>query len=168
MPISKSLKASPSSIKTLANRETVQRQLWVDVMGGGEFIAKLNLSKNEVKRQEVILELIDTERDYFHDLDTVRTLYIEPLKKLILPRDIATIFANFEILLGISSELLSSFEKRQSENMHISSIGDLFLPVCDYLKMYSTYCGNHPNVHGKIESIRQTKSISKFIDVKIS
>ncbi|KAJ3260020.1 Rho guanine nucleotide exchange factor 4 [Boothiomyces macroporosus] len=62
-----SVPAKPGSLP----RGPGQRILWVDFMGGADEVAKLGMSKNEIKRQEVIFEIITTEADYIQDLETI-------------------------------------------------------------------------------------------------
>eukprot|EP00842_Homolaphlyctis_polyrhiza_P004851 jgi/Hompol1/5367/HPOL_004431-RA len=113
-----------------------QRQLWVDFMGGLEIVEGLGLSKKDIKRQEVIYEIISTETDYLDDLDIVCEVYIKQLKrnKLIRPKDMAIIFSNIEQLLPVNMELLKSLVKRQENNKVIELVGDLFIRVrvCKY------------------------------------
>jgi hypothetical protein len=42
---------------------------WQDFVGGAEAVEKLNLSKQDRQRQEVIYEIITTEKDYVEDLE---------------------------------------------------------------------------------------------------
>lgn len=81
-----------------------QRVLWVDFMGGAEQVAALNLSKQEIKRQEVIYEIICTEADYIHDLEIILELYIRPLQKnkIVRPKDMSIIFSNLEQLIPVN------------------------------------------------------------------
>ncbi|XJO78856.1 hypothetical protein BDV3_003234 [Batrachochytrium dendrobatidis] len=143
-----------------------QRQLWVDFVGGAEAVETLGLSKKEIKRQEVIYEIITTESDYIDDLDIICEAYIKQLKKnkLIRSKDMAIIFSNIEQLLPVNMELLKSLVKRQETNKVIEYVGDAFIRVSDYLKMYTMYCSNHPYALIKLQSVRQNKSVAKFLD----
>nr|KAJ3415389.1 Myosin 10A, isoform D [Polyrhizophydium stewartii] len=130
----------------------VQKQLWVDFVGGPEAVDALGLSKKEIKRQEVIFEIISTESDYLDDLEIVcevsvpplhaphRTcshyphgpqVYIKQLKrnKMIRPKDMAIIFSNIEQLLPVNQELLKSLMKRRESSPVIEQVGDVFIRV---------------------------------------
>ena len=143
-----------------------QRLLWVDYMGGHEAVEKLNLSKKEIKRQEVIYEIITTEQDYLNDLTLICDVYVNPLKKnkLVRPKDHAILFSNIEILQPVNMEILKSFLKRQEENKVIEQVADVFIRMSDYLKMYTMYCSNHPYSLMKLQNLRQNKAIAKFLD----
>ncbi|KAJ3273942.1 Rho guanine nucleotide exchange factor 4 [Terramyces sp. JEL0728] len=108
-----------------------QRILWVDFMGGPDEVAKLGMTKNEIKRQEVIFEIITTEADYIQDLETLCELYIRPLQKskLIRPKDMSIIFSNIEQVLPVNQELFRSLEKRQADNPVINLVGEIFIRV---------------------------------------
>jgi len=47
------------------------KKKWVDFIGGQSVVDSMGLSKNDVKRQEIIYEMIDTERDYVNDLSII-------------------------------------------------------------------------------------------------
>jgi len=47
------------------------KKKWVDFMGGQSVVDSMGLSKDSIKRQEVIYEMIDTERDYVNDLSII-------------------------------------------------------------------------------------------------
>ncbi|KAJ3307215.1 Myosin 10A, isoform D [Kappamyces sp. JEL0829] len=159
-PKTTSVKKGPSQ------RAPGQRWLWSDFMGGPEEVAKLSLSKQEIKRQEVIYEIIATEADYIQDLETILELYIRPLQKskLIRPKDMAIIFSNIEQVLPVNQELLRELEKKQTINPVIESLGDIVIRVSDYLKMYTMYCSNHPYAVMKLQNVRQTRAVARFLD----
>lgn len=56
--------------KTGNNRAPGQRQLWKDIVGK-EALDKLGITKDEIKRQEVIWEIISTEKDFMQDLEII-------------------------------------------------------------------------------------------------
>lgn len=90
--------------RAAAQRNPGHRYSWVDYMGGLEVVAVLMLSKQEIKRQEVIFEIISTEADYIQDLETILELYIRPLQKskLIRTKDMSIIFSNLEQVLPVN------------------------------------------------------------------
>ncbi|KAI8847552.1 Dbl homology domain-containing protein [Chytridium lagenaria] len=63
-------------------------------------------------------------------------------------------------------ELLKLLETRQSEseNNVVEQVGDIFIRVSDYLKMYAMYCSNHPYAVMKLQALRNAKAIAKFLD----
>lgn len=97
----------------------------------------------------------------------VTQLYIDPLKKsrLVRPKDMAIIFSNLEQLIPVNQELLKALEARRSANIVIEQVGDIFIHVSDYFKMYTMYCSNQPYALMKTQYLRQSKPFSKFLDV---
>ena len=61
----------PKSAPQKLLRAPGQRLSWAEFMGGAEEVASLHLSKQELKRQEVIYEFITTESDYIRDLEII-------------------------------------------------------------------------------------------------
>lgn len=141
------------------------KKKWVDFMGGQSVVDSMGLSKDSIKRQEVIYEMIDTERDYVNDLSIIIELYIKPLKSnnLITKKDLNTLFSNVEQIYGVNKELLSLFEKRQQENPYVNEIGDIWLTMNDYLKMYLLYCSNYATALTRLEELKNIKNFSKFL-----
>ncbi|KAJ3280108.1 Myosin 10A, isoform D [Borealophlyctis nickersoniae] len=156
---------SPKQV-SIVGGAALQRPRWVDVMGGPEAVAKLGLSKKEIQRQEVIHEIYTTEKDYVEDLEIIIEVYIKQLQKnkLIRTKDMSVIFCNVEQLLPVNQELLKWLEDRVNENPVVERVGDIFSNVSDYLKMYTMYCSCHPYALMKLQAVRQSKSVAKFLD----
>ena len=116
-------------VKTAPTRQPGQRLLWVDFMGGAEAVAKLNLSKQDIKRQEVIYEIISTEEDYVRDLEFIIEHYMRPLQKnkLIRDKDLAIIFSNIEQVLPVNQELHHALSAIQAKNPIINIVGDIII-----------------------------------------
>jgi len=145
------------------------KKKWVDFIGGQAAVDNMRLSKDSVKRQEVIYEMIDTERDYVNDLSIIIELYIEPLKNnnIISKKDLNTLFSNVEQIYGVNKELLSLFEKRQKENPYVDEIGDIWLTMNEYLKMYLLYCSNYAYALTKLENLKSSsKNFTKFLNTQ--
>lgn len=141
------------------------KQRWVEIVGESE-VEKLNLSKKEVQRQEVIREVFNTEQDYIEDLEVIINLYLANIRKskLVQNKDIGIIFSNVEQLLPVNQMLHSWIKERTDSSPVVEMIGDLFIRVSDYLKMYTMYCSNYPYALMRLQSVRQNKSIAKLLD----
>ncbi|KAI8822520.1 rho guanine nucleotide exchange factor [Fimicolochytrium jonesii] len=163
--------AERSKTVTMVNQvHAIPRQRWVDVMGGAEEVAKLGLDKKEIQRQEVIHEIAVTEKDYVADLEIIINVYMNPMKKkLLLPaKDMAIIYSNVEQLLPVNQKLLQYLDERLAQGPVVEQVGDIFIRVSDFLKMYTMYCRNHPYALMKYQAVRQNKSVAKFMDNAVS
>ncbi|KAJ3308225.1 hypothetical protein HDU76_004060, partial [Blyttiomyces sp. JEL0837] len=108
-----------------------------------------NLSEEEKRRQEVIYELIMTERED---------------KGIVPVKQVNVIFSNIEQLLPVNQELLKRLESRRKDSFGIvSEIGDIFLDVAQYLKMYTQYCGNQPEAIEYLKSQKQNTQLTVFL-----
>ncbi|KAG4085729.1 hypothetical protein H8356DRAFT_1738822 [Neocallimastix lanati (nom. inval.)] len=141
---------------------------WVDFIGGQSVVDSMGLTKKSIKRQEVIFEMIDTERDYVNDLSIIINLYMQPMiKNNLLPKkEINILFSNVELIYGVNQELLNRFEKRQKENPYIEEIGDIWLSMHEYLKGYLFYCGNYAYAITHLEALKNSKSVTKFLNTQ--
>ncbi|KAJ3334259.1 Myosin 10A, isoform D [Blyttiomyces sp. JEL0837] len=166
--VSSKLKPSGKTVVSIVGAPAETKPRWVDFAGGADVVEKLNLSKHERQRQEVIFEIVTTERDYVEDLEIVSEVYIKQLKKnkLLRPKDVSVIFSNIEALFNVNNVLAKRLEERraEAENGVVEQIGDIFCGVSDYLKMYTMYCSNHPYAVMKLQTVRQSKAVARFLD----
>jgi hypothetical protein len=93
-------------------------------------------------RDRVIDEVLKTEEDYLRDLEIIVSLKNmmasdETSKDCCSPEDLAAIFSNVEQLLFLNRELYKKFCEKNDG----ASIGNGFISMAAYLKMYSVYCG---------------------------
>ncbi|KAI9201937.1 uncharacterized protein BJ171DRAFT_601297 [Polychytrium aggregatum] len=158
----------PTNGKTVAvvGAPAEERQRWIDTVGGADEVARMGLSKSEIKRQEVIHEVIYTERDYVDDLRTIIEIYIQPIKerKLLRPKDITVVFSNLEDLQRLNQEFLSWLEQKQKESTIVNQVGDLFIQISEGLKIYTLYCSNYPHALVKLQAARNSRAVAKFLD----
>jgi hypothetical protein len=55
------------------------------------------------------------------------------------------------------------FEERQAKSKVVQQIGDIFIIMSDYLKIYTMYCSNHPFALVKLQTAAQQKAVKKFL-----
>ncbi|KAI9141016.1 Dbl homology domain-containing protein [Paraphysoderma sedebokerense] len=160
---------SAVSEDVLNTDETLNFKNWVLSMGGPDEVQKLNLSKAEINRQEVIYEMAKTEQSYIKDLALVVEVYIKPLRKnnLIRPKDLTVIFSNWEQLLPLHQELFRLFEAKRMEKKIVGQVGEIWLKMSDYLKIYMMYCGNYAFALVNLEKLMAEKNFAKFCDVSV-
>lgn len=104
-----------------------------------------SVSKKEITRQEVIYEIIMTEKDFVKDLENTIRYYVEPLKE----RDIISahkraefikdVFSNIQELYNINSKLLKKLISRQKEAYVVDKIGDIFANITHEAYPYVEY-----------------------------
>ncbi|KAI3640821.1 hypothetical protein MIR68_001699 [Amoeboaphelidium protococcarum] len=149
---------------------------------------KLNLSKTDRRRQEIIYELIVTERDYVQDMKVLADLFIKKIrdKKLLSQYNIRKIFSNVEELAGVNETFYNSmFDKRatafeqahqvmQDKNMTEAmrlekasevivgyTVGDIFTLLTPYFRSYSLYCSGHTEASETLNAILKMAKASK-------
>ncbi|KAL6072759.1 Round spore [Balamuthia mandrillaris] len=106
----------------------------------------------ETRRQQVTEEIISTEEDYVRDLDIIIDVFLKPLREgeLLNKTQIMNVFSNIEMIATVNKELFN--------NLKTKSVGQAFLSVVDYLKLYSVYCGNQENALNQINKLRSSNS----------
>lgn len=127
------------------------------------------LDKHEKMRQELIYELIYTERDYVKDLEFMTDFYIMPLRNPvnnIIPereRDafIRTVFGGVGELLRLAKSLSEALTTRQQlQKPVVQSIGDVLLLFVGSFEPFIKYSGN--KVFASFEHERQQQVNMKY------
>lgn len=127
------------------------------------------LEKHEKMRQELIYELIYTERDYVKDLEFMTDFYIMPLRNpannIIPEREreafIRTVFGGVNDLLRLAKSLSESLTTRQQqEKPVVESIGDVVLQYVGSFEPFIKYSGN--KVFASFEHERQQQVNVKY------
>ena len=119
----------------------------------------------ERKRQEVIFEVIATERQYVADMEYLRDYWIRPLStQNLIPESrraalVQTIFGNVLEILSINHRLAEMLVRKQRRQPVVECVGDVFLDMVSYFEPYIKYGSNQ--LFGKVEFERE-KSINPF------
>jgi len=96
------------------------------------------------QRNRVINEIINTERDYVHDLEVMVSVFETPMleENVVTKEEVSMLFSNVKQLIEVNKMLLADVVKRVKDT-NGNELGDSFLLLGDYLKMYAKYCANH-------------------------
>ncbi|KAM6441310.1 rho guanine nucleotide exchange factor 38 [Liasis olivaceus] len=118
------------------------------------------------RRQKIIAEILQTERDYLSDLELCIRMVVEPLRKRQIVRiDADSLFSNIESVHEISSKLLSSLEEATSDvEPSMQIIGQVFLQIKDALEeAYKIYCYHHDDAHILLEFYEKDEELKQCI-----
>jgi len=108
-------------------------------------------------RDRVAHEILDTERTYIKQLECASEEFLIPLRaqKILTADEIQALFSSLELIRDFNRTLLKDLECR-IENWHAQQcIGDVFLTLAPFLKMYSQYCANFNRATETIIALRQ-------------
>lgn len=110
------------------------------------------------KRKKVINEIFATEKTYQEHLHAITSLFLAPLHvACILPQNaLNTIFSNVEAIQAVNKELLS--------HMETQGLGDAFLALAPFIKLYSTYANNFSKAQAEL--LEWEKKSSEFATFK--
>ncbi|KAH3685785.1 hypothetical protein WICPIJ_003248 [Wickerhamomyces pijperi] len=124
-----------------------------------------SLDKKEIKRQELIYELIATERTFVKNLEYIRNHWIIPLRESnVIPsmereKFIRTVFFNVIDILNVATRFRDALIKRQQVKPVVGHIGDIFLEFIPFFEPFVSYNGGQ--CFAKYELERQ-KSANPF------
>jgi flagellar biosynthesis GTPase FlhF len=133
------------------------------------------LSEAEAKeqarlRREVIKEIHRTETDYVRDLVITVDIFMNPLRLArdglrVTEVDIQAVFSNVEMLLPVNRVVLDSLSETMAQPFDEQCVGQVFLALGDYLRMYAQYCTNQTAASERLKAMRASnKRLSAWLD----
>ncbi|KAF9413794.1 RHO1 GDP-GTP exchange protein 2, partial [Podila epigama] len=130
-----------------------------------------SVSSEEKKRQEVIYELIYTEKDFVNDLKYLHDKWITPIRNLdLLPESrresfIDRVFYNIKDVYNVNSKLGEALLKRQQAYAVIPEVGDIFLEHVVNFSPFVLYGANQIEAKYEFEHEKNTNStFAKFVE----
>ncbi|KAF2469305.1 CNH-domain-containing protein [Lindgomyces ingoldianus] len=147
-----------------------EQKLWINTVSK-EVAA--SVSEKEQKRQEVISELMYTERDFVKDLEYLRDFWMKPLRSANgspIPEHrrekfVRTVFSNCQEVYMVNSRLAESLTRRQQKEPVVRNIGDIFMEYVPHFSPFIKYGSNQ--LFGKYEFEHEKRTnieFSKFVD----
>ena len=127
--------------------------------------------KNKEQRENVISELISTEREYCRDLKLTWAAFgldnpeIMEAKQI----DVAGLFGNLKEIIEISSLFLETLTTDE-ENLNSTeqTIGKSFLNNSETMKkVYTDYCINHDKAEQLLEKYEQVPEVQKLLQKSV-
>jgi hypothetical protein len=159
-----------------ADEETDEQKLWINTVS--QEIAD-SVGDREKKRQEVISEIMYTERDFVKDLEYLRDFWILPLRSTNpaapspIPesrkeRIVRTIFSNIidpPSIHSVSSRFADALTERQRKHPVVQCVGDIFLEYVPLFEPFIIYGSTQLSGKFEFENERSLNpTFSKFVD----
>ncbi|KZF22985.1 CNH-domain-containing protein [Xylona heveae TC161] len=161
------------SRSSLHAEENDEQKLWINTVS--KEVAD-SVSDKEKKRQEIIAEIMYTERDFVKDLEYLRDFWMKPLRSTNpaspspIPEHrrekfIRTVFGNCLEVHVVNSKMAESLTRRQQQNPIVRNVGDIFLEFVPRFDPFIKYGANQ--LYGKYEFEKERASnpaFSRFVD----
>ncbi|KAH8701825.1 putative Rho guanyl nucleotide exchange factor [Talaromyces proteolyticus] len=162
------LRHSSSKGSLHADDDNDDQKLWINMVP--KEIAD-GIDDREKKRQEIIFEIMYTERDFVKDLEYLRDFWMRPLRSAgntsLSPipehrreKFIRTVFGNCLEVLKVNSGLCETLNTRQKENHVVLTVGDIFLQHVPRFDPFIKYGANQ--LYGKYEFEKEKASNPAF------
>ncbi|XP_054905547.1 rho guanine nucleotide exchange factor (GEF) 3, like isoform X2 [Poeciliopsis prolifica] len=134
-------------------------QCWSDTVESHDLTAK------EIKRQEVIYELTQGERQLIEDLSLVKKVYYEPMLKLdiLTESELGQIFGTLDSLIPLHEDLLARLERLRGSEKTVGEVGPTLLNWFPCLEAYVTYCCNQVGAKALLDQKKQDKRVDHFL-----
>lgn len=161
------------SSASLHGDENDEQKLWINTVS--KEVAD-SVGDREKKRQEVISELMYTERDFVKDLEYLNDFWMKPLRSANplnpspIPEHrrekfIKNVFSNSMEVHGVNSRMAEALTRRQQENPVVRNVGDIFLSFVPRFGPFIKYGANQLNGKYEFEKERSENPLfSRFVD----
>ncbi|KAF5848179.1 hypothetical protein GGP41_005606 [Bipolaris sorokiniana] len=170
MRIQPGLKHEESRASLHEEKDQEEQKLWINTVP--KEISD-SVSEKEQKRQEVISELMYTERDFVKDLEYLRDFWMKPLRNPAtspIPEHrrekfVRTVFSNCQEVYMVNSRMAEQLTRRQQKEAVVRNIGDIFLEFVPHFAPFIKYGANQ--LFGKYEfehEKRTNTAFAKFVD----
>lgn len=121
--------------------------------------------ENVSHRTKLVREVVSSEESYVSSLKTLVHHYYHPLrvhpdKKVSI--HMPTIFGNIESILQLNSDLLTELQQRIKKWSDKQLLGDIFIRIAPFLKLYAKYGTNYENAINLYQ--KEMKENSAFKD----
>ncbi|KAF9894545.1 RHO1 GDP-GTP exchange protein 2 [Aspergillus nanangensis] len=162
------LRTSTSKASLHGDDDDDNQKLWINMVP--KEISEA-LDDKQKKRQEIIFEIMYTERDFVKDLEYLRDFWMRPLRSATnanlspIPEHrrekfIRTVFGNCLDVLKVNSALSEALNARQKENHVVQTVGDIFLQHVPRFDPFIKYGANQ--LYGKYEFEKEKASNPAF------
>lgn len=153
-----------------------EQKLWINTVS--QDVAN-SVSEREKKRQEVISELMYTERDFVKDMEYLRDFWITPLRvgtptmpsPIPEPRRdkiVRTVFSNIidsPSIHSVSSKFAEALTERQKSQPVVHNVGDIVLEYARKFEPFIHYGSNQLAAKHEFEKERNLNAFfAKFVD----
>eukprot|EP00808_Paulinella_micropora_P021698 g55677.t1 len=128
--------------------------------------------KRQQQKENVLKELLSSERQYISFLETMRTAYLIPMRgmcaspdpshKLVTQGNLIDIFSNLEDILPEHLTFLPKLE-RSIEDIHTHDLGRIFMGASSFLSKYTTYVNNFGNALDTLQQLQAKDPFNQFL-----
>lgn len=165
MRIQPGLKREESRASLHEDLDDEEQKLWINSVPKE---VSDSIPEREKKRQEVISELMYTERDFVKDLEYLRDFWMKPLRNpqsSPIPEHrrekfVRTVFSNCQEVYMVNSRLAESLTRRQQKDPVVRNVGDIFLEYVPHFSPFIKYGANQ--LFGKYEFEHEKRTNSHF------
>jgi hypothetical protein len=162
------LRSSSSKGSLHGDDDNEDQKLWINMVPKE---VSDSIDDREKKRQEIIFEIMYTERDFVKDLEYLRDFWMRPLRSAgntsLSPipehrreKFIRTVFGNCLEVLKVNTGLCESLNSRQKESHVVRTVGDIFLQHVPRFDPFIKYGANQ--LYGKYEFEKEKASNPAF------
>lgn len=128
----------------------------------------LKIKKMVWRRNLIAQEILETEKTYVKNLNTLATSFLQPISghpKAGKKGIVKSILSSIEVIKGYNTIILQSLTVRMAKWDTKTKVGDIFLQMAEYLKAYTQYSSLYSQFLEDIDELCQKdKKFSTWVD----
>eukprot|EP01117_Protostelium_nocturnum_P002525 TRINITY_DN1323_c0_g2_i2.p1 TRINITY_DN1323_c0_g2~~TRINITY_DN1323_c0_g2_i2.p1 ORF type:complete len:1265 (-),score=564.26 TRINITY_DN1323_c0_g2_i2:67-3558(-) len=122
---------------------------------------------HDALRKEAVMDALPHPQGISHTFSSANLLSssLSPKEGMIVTvGEIKSIFSNAQVIQKLSEELLKDLEDRAQRWSPNQRIGNIFIRLLPFLKVYTEYCINHAKAQSTVEECKKRASWQQFMD----
>lgn len=131
----------------------------------------LHRVKCESFRKKVVNEILETELTYVSHLKILMEFFYEPLltnsnsqKPMMSIEEFKSIFSSLDIIKSYNEQLLSNITPRIENWSPTQKIGDIFVEMAGFLKVYTNYVSNYSHAIQTLGICKKRERVRQFFE----
>ena len=126
---------------------------------GAQYVPTAIDADDNLARVAAVNELVATEEVYVHNLGVIVKQWMPPLMEA-AGNEAAAVFGNVQLLESVNGQLLARLLRPESRR----NVGEAFLQLVPFFKMYKDYCANQEQAAGRLEAMRKSKAVAAALE----
>lgn len=110
-------------------------------------------------RAAAFAELVATEESYVHNLGVMVRHWMNPLQE-VAGQEALPVFGNVQLLESVNSQLLQRLRRPEAKR----AVGEQFLQMLPFFKMYKDYCGKQELAAQCLEKLKKKKAVREVLE----
>ena len=153
--------------RAFTKMRTLPAPLCIPMLWSKQSVLTVATEKIDASRENVATEILATERTYVSNICMLKVVFLEPIvnQKLDLLPMTSAILGEIAVISSYGKLLLGKLESRITSWTPHSRLGDVFLQITDFMKVYTQYVKDYNTITEQLAAARSNEAFVEFLSV---